>query len=224
MSRLCLSGSAVTGLDSTTGKVFSLSSVQVGGQLSLHLHLMPGAHCKRPWGGQPASSDADTDHVYQHIPGPRCSVPWQTSAGQRGGLREDCAPQPLGEVAALESQGPCASSCCSPPALHPQCCGPRPRLSFVFPASCSAAQAAGADSNPRAPYQLPSAYVRGEKGLQALPGLHQPGCGLRLLLTKTLQTERLHLPPWLHLTAKAARHLQGAWITPQKSSQMGRSA
>lgn len=50
MSWLSLSGSAVTELDNTTGKVFSLSSVQAGGQLSLHLHLLPVAHCK--WRGE----------------------------------------------------------------------------------------------------------------------------------------------------------------------------
>lgn len=38
MSCLGLGGSAVTELDTTTGKVFTLSSIQAGGQLSLHLH------------------------------------------------------------------------------------------------------------------------------------------------------------------------------------------
>lgn len=87
MSWINLSGSAVTALDNTTGKVFSLSSIQAGGQLSLHLQLPPVAHCKQLWGGQTESSDVDTDQVRQQIPDPRCPVPWQTSAGQRAGFR-----------------------------------------------------------------------------------------------------------------------------------------
>lgn len=49
MSWLSLGGSADTELDSTTGKVFILSSIQAGGQLSLHLHVLPMAHCKWLW-------------------------------------------------------------------------------------------------------------------------------------------------------------------------------
>lgn len=46
MSWLSLSGSADTELGNTTGEVFILSSIQAGGQLSLHLHVLPVAHCK----------------------------------------------------------------------------------------------------------------------------------------------------------------------------------
>lgn len=52
MSWLSLGGSADTELDSTTGKVFILSSIQAGGQLSLHLHVLPMAHCKWLWGAR----------------------------------------------------------------------------------------------------------------------------------------------------------------------------
>lgn len=45
MSWLSLSGSADTELDDTTGKVFILSSLQAGGQLSPQLHVLPVARC-----------------------------------------------------------------------------------------------------------------------------------------------------------------------------------
>lgn len=46
MSWLSLNGSADTELGNTTGEVFILSSIQAGGQLSPHLHVLPVAHCK----------------------------------------------------------------------------------------------------------------------------------------------------------------------------------
>lgn len=46
MSWLSLNGSADTELDNTVVKVFILRSIQAGGQLSLHLHVLPVAHCK----------------------------------------------------------------------------------------------------------------------------------------------------------------------------------
>lgn len=47
MSWLSLNGSADTERGNTTGEVFILSSIQAGGQLSLHLHVLPVAHHKR---------------------------------------------------------------------------------------------------------------------------------------------------------------------------------
>lgn len=68
MSWLSLGGSADTELDDTTGKVFLLSSIQAGGQLSLHLHVLPVAHCKWLWGGERASVLTQTMSARRSLP------------------------------------------------------------------------------------------------------------------------------------------------------------
>lgn len=121
-SWLSLGGPAVTELDNTLGKVFS--RLYPGrGELSLLLHLLPAARFKWLWGGQGESSSADTDHVCSTSLVPAAQCPARPPQG-RGRAHRGLASQQLGEVVALESQGPCSFSCCSllalPPSLDPQ--------------------------------------------------------------------------------------------------------
>lgn len=121
MSWLSLNGYADTELDNTVGRVSILSSIRAGGQLSLHLHVLPVAHCKWLWGGQRASVLTQTMSAWRCLP---LGVQFPGRPQQGWGEDSEGWPsQQLRELVVLESQGSCASSCHCTPALHPLCSG-----------------------------------------------------------------------------------------------------
>lgn len=174
---------------------------------------------------QTAVGRTDREQQCGHQPrlpaSPRHSVPWQTSAGQRGGLREDGASQQLGEVVALVSRASCIlllQPTGSPsPVLWTQTQAELCVSSLLqHSSSClSPLKSQGSKSTPICISEM----RKGAAGTAGVAPTCLGGGRLKVLLTKLCSQSKLHLLPWLQLTAKAAQHLQGAWILLRRAAR-----